>query len=214
LSDALNHPTAERLEAYVEETLDGADRAVVRSHLATCARCQAEVVEIQSLFEALSGLPELAPSAGFANRVMAGVRVRRPVADRVADWIEQVLPSTNRGWAVAAGAVALPVLASAALVWWILSQPGVSAQNLVLFGGAVASDALAGAWTWVWTAFAGSSLAAHLESLVAALDSLGRGGLGLAAVMFATLTFASIYILYENLFRPSARRTEHASYIF
>jgi hypothetical protein len=46
-------------------------------------------------------------------------------------------------------------------------------------------------------------------------ESLGRGELGLAAVMFgATMTAASVYVLYENLFRPRTRRAEHASFVF
>jgi anti-sigma factor RsiW len=214
LSGTLNHPTADRLEAYVERNLDGGDEAVVRSHLATCSRCQVEVAELQSLFEALSGLPQLSPSTGFADRVMVGVRVRRPLYDRVADWVEGFLPTTNRGWALAAAAVAAPVLTSTVLVWWILSQPGVSAQALAVVGVGMAGEALGTGWAWLWTAFAGSSLAAYLTALANLAASVGRGGLGLAAVMFATFTFGSIYVLYENLFRTNARRTEHASYTF
>lgn len=214
MSDKLNHPTADRLEALVEDSLDAADEAVVRSHLATCARCQTEVSELRTLFEALSALPELAPGAGFADRVMAGVRVRRPLYERVAEWIEGFLPDTNRGWALAAAAVGAPVVASATFVWWILSQPGVTAQNLALVAAAVASDGLATGWQWVWVRFATSSAAAWLNVLADAATSLGRGEIGLVAVMFATMTLASIYVLYQNLFRTDARRTHHVSYIF
>jgi anti-sigma factor RsiW len=214
LSETLNHPTADRLEAFVEESLDGATEAVVRSHIATCATCQTEVAELQSLFELLSGLPELAPSAGFADRVMAGVRVRRPILERIAEWIERLAPDTNRGWAIAAAAFGAPVLASAAVVWWILSQPGVSAQNLAIFGAAIAGDALATGWQWVLARLATSSAAAWATAAADGITSLGRGEIGLAAVMFATMTLASIYVLYQNLFRTNARRTQHVSYIF
>lgn len=214
MSETLNHPTANRLEAFVEESLDRADEAVVRSHLATCARCQTEVAELQTLFEALSALPELAPSAGFADRVMAGVRVKRPLVQRIAGWVERFTPDTDRGWAMATAAVGAPVLASAAVVWWILSQPGVSVQNLLLVGSALANDALATGGQWVWAHFATSNAGAWLGSLLEAASTLGRGEIGLAAVMFATMTFASIYVLYQNLFRTNARRTQHVSYTF
>jgi multisubunit Na+/H+ antiporter MnhB subunit len=214
VSDKLNHPSEDRLEAYIEETLDGAARSVLESHLATCARCRTEVIELRSLFEALSSLPQLSPSVGFADRVMKDVRVRRPVLARLNDWVERLTPHTDRGWAVATAALAMPVLASAALVWWVLSQPGVSAQGLALVATSLASDALATGWQWLWMTFAGSQLALWTGALLEMAESLGRGGLSLAAVMFAAMTAASIYVLYQNLIRPQPRRADHASYIF
>lgn len=214
MSETLNHPSPDRLEALVEATLDGADQAVVESHLATCERCRAEVADLRSLFEALSALPEVAPSAGFANRVMKGVRVRRPVLAWLNEWIERLTPDTNRGWAIAAAVVAMPVLASTALVWWLLSHPEVSVESLWLVASAMMSEGLSSGWQWVWASLAGSGLAVWASSLMDLAESLGRGGLGLAAVMFATLTVGSVYVLYQNLFRTNARRTEHASYLF
>lgn len=214
MSDNLNHPATERLEAYVEETLDGAEQSVVESHLTTCARCQTEVSELRSLFAALGSLPELSPSVGFADRVMKDVVVRRPVLEWVTEWVERLTPDSDRGWAIATAVVAMPVLASATLVWWILSQPGVSAQNLMMFASSMVGEAVSSGWQWVWVTFAGSNLAAWTGGLLEVAGSLGRGGLGLAAVMFATMTVASIYVLYQNLFRPQTGRAEHASYIF
>jgi hypothetical protein len=214
LSETLNHPTPDRLEALVEDTLDRGDKAVVESHLATCERCQVEVADLRSLFEALAALPEVAPSVGFADRVMKGVRVRHPVWDWLNAWIDRVTPATNRGWAIAAAAVALPVLASSALVWWLLSHPEVSAERLWLVASALIGEGLSTGWQWAWANFAGSGLAAWANGLLEIVESLGRGGLGLAAVMFATLTIGSVYVLYQNLFRTNGRRTQHASYIF
>jgi len=214
LSETLNHPTPERLEAFVEDGLDGADRAVVASHLTTCARCHTEVAELRSLFEALADLPELSPSMGFANRVMQSVRVRRPVMERVNEWIERLTPSTDRGWAIATALIAMPVLALGVVAWWIFSQPEVSVQSIWLVTTVMAGEVTAGAWQWAWTRFAASNLAIWTGVLLDSAASLGRGGLGLAAVMFATMTVASVYVLYENLFRTHARRTEHASFLF
>jgi anti-sigma factor RsiW len=210
----LNHPTPDRLEAYVERTLDGAASVVVESHLAGCVRCETEVAELRSLFDALAALPELSPSAGFAHRVMRDVRVRRPVLDWLNEWIERLTPSTNRGWALTTAVVAMPVLVTAALAWWVLSHPAVTGQDLWLFATAQITAALASGWQLALSTFAGSALAAWLANLLDLAESVGRGGLGLAAVMFATLTLGSVYVLYENLFRPNARRAEHASYSF
>jgi anti-sigma factor RsiW len=214
LSETLNHPAPDRLEALVEDTLDRAEKAVVESHLATCERCQVEVADLRSLFEALAALPEVAPSAGFADRIMKGVRVRRPVLDWVNEWIERLTPDTNRGWAVAAAVVAMPALVTSALTWWLLSHPEVSAQRLWLVASALVGDALSAGWQWAWASFAGSGLAVWANGLLELAESLGRGGLGLAAIMFATLTIGSVYVLYQNLFRTNGRRTQHASYTF
>jgi anti-sigma factor RsiW len=214
LSETLNHPTPDRLEALVEDTLDRADRAVVESHLATCERCQVEVADLRSLFEALASLPEVTPSVGFADRVMKGVRVRRPLLDRVVEWIERLAPDTNRGWAIATAVVAMPVLVSSALVWWLLSHPEVSAQRLWLVASALVGDAMSAGWQWAWASFAGSGLAAWANGLLEIAASLGHGGLALAALMFTTLTVGSVYVLYQNLFRANGRRAQHASYSF
>lgn len=210
----LNHPTPDRLEAYVERTLDEADRAVMESHLAGCVRCETEVAELRTLFEALAAMPELSPSTGFADRVLQGVRIRRPVLEWLNDWIERLTPSTNRGWALTTAVVAMPALVTAALAWWVLSHPAVTGQELWLFATSRAAGALAAGWQVTLSTFAGSTLAVWLASLLDLAESVGRGGLGLAAVMFATMTLGSVYVLYENLFRPNARRAEHASYSF
>ncbi len=214
MSETLNHPAPERLEAFVEDALDGADQAVVGSHLATCERCQTEVAELRSLFEALSTLPELSPSMGFADRVMKGVRVRRPVMELVNEWIERMTPATDRGWAIATALVAMPVLVVGFVAWWILSHPEVSVQGLWLVANVMVGEAAASAWQWTVGTVASSNLALWTASALDLAAALGRGGLGLAAVMFATMTVLSVYVLYENLFRTSARRTEHASFLF
>jgi anti-sigma factor RsiW len=214
VSETLKHPAPDRLEAYVEEALDGAEKSVVASHLATCPACEGDVAELRMLFEALAALPELAPPAGFADRVMRGVRVRRPLLERVNEWLDRLMPSTTRGWAIASAMVSLPMVVLAALAWWVLSHPAINAHDLWLFASAQAAQALGAGWQLALTTFAGSALAAWLAGVMEIAESLGRGGLGLAAVMFATLTLGSVYVLYENLFRPNARRAEHASYTF
>src|SRR5690606_15160866 len=104
------HPTPERLESYVEGALDDAERAVIESHLVTCARCQAEADEWKAVFAALSSLPRFAPSPGFADRVMAGVQVRQPWTVRVMDLLRRLVPSGTTGWLLATALLALPVV--------------------------------------------------------------------------------------------------------
>ena len=214
MSETLNHPGSERLQELVEGNLDGAERAVLDSHLATCAHCQAEVEEIRTLFEMLSDLPELAPSAVFADRVMARVRVRRPAFAWASAWAERLTPKTTRAWALASALFALPLVGVTALMWWLVSQPGVNAQGLWLVLSGLVREGFSTGMEWVWARLASSTLAVWVSNGMELLDATGRGEIGLALVMFATLTAASIWILYKNLFRTEARSTDYASYVF
>jgi anti-sigma factor RsiW len=214
----LNHPSAERLQAFVEDTLPGAEHAVVHSHLTHCAECQTEVTELRSLFEALGGLPVFEPNAGFADRVMAGVRVRQSAWagawSSASAWVDRVTPQSTRGWAAAAAVFALPVIGATVLVSWLLAQPGVSVQGLWTATAVVLENAAVGASEWVWAQMSTSVLAVWAARAVEFLGSVGRGEIGLALVMFAALTAGSIYILYQNLFRTQQqRRIEHASFV-
>ena len=214
MSQNRNHPTADRLHAFVEESLDEARRSAVESHLSVCDACRTEVAELEAVFGALAGLEQFAPSPGFADRVMTRVRVpSRAFADAEA-WVRRLVPQSTRGWAVAAALLALPVVGATLLTAWIMSQPGVTPQGLWTMGTALAAEGLASGWQWTWTRLAGTNLVAWLERANELLATVGRGEIGLAAVMFATLTAGSIYVLYQNLFRTEARRTEHATYVF
>lgn len=214
MSDRLNHPDTERLQAYVETSLDAGDSAAVESHLVGCLRCRSEVDEYRELFAMLSGLPLLRPSGAFAERVMARVRVSVPWHVRVQEWVEKLLPRTTRGWAVATAILALPVMAGAGLTWWLVSRPGVTPQALWTFLTGLAGSALSSGWQWAWARFAGSSLATWAAAGMELVESAGRGEIGLVLVMFATATAASIWILYQNLFRTEARSSDYASYVF
>lgn len=213
MSEIQSHPTAERLQGLVEESLDEVVRASVEPHVAACERCRAEVAEIRSLFEALGQLPTFAPAVGFADRVMANVRVREPALAAVNDWLERVAPQTTRGWAAAAALFALPVVGATVVVAWLLSQPGVSAQGLWTLGLGLAGDGLSTAGQWTMARLADSVLAVWSTQIAEILGSVGRGEIGLAAVLFVTLMAGSIYVLYQNLFARKAQRVEHASYV-
>ena len=100
-----NHPSTERLNAFVEAGLGTPEQARVEAHLAGCPRCRDEVAELRSVFTALSEVPRFAPSLGFADRVMADVRVRQPAVAGAAAWagrLERLVPQSTRGWAAAA----------------------------------------------------------------------------------------------------------------
>lgn len=75
-----DHLSAEQLQAFLGGELAAGERATAERHLDACARCAAEMDGWRSLFEGLQDLPTLAPEAGFADRVMEGVVVSRPLS--------------------------------------------------------------------------------------------------------------------------------------
>jgi anti-sigma factor RsiW len=207
------HPTPERLEAYVEESLDVAERAVLASHLLACPRCQGEVEEWRTIFVALRDLPQLAPSAGFADRVMADVRVHQPWTVRVLAALERLLPRSSTGWALAAAFVMLPALGLAGLLAWLLTRPGVTADALLVFVGTQLRAGAAAAGDWVLsTVLTNQATVALLELGRAVLDTGGIAGVGMAAAGFGALVALSLWVLYQNLFHTPTRETTHASF--
>jgi anti-sigma factor RsiW len=214
LRDSPQHPTPERLQAFVEESLDDAGRVAVQAHVASCTHCQAELQEWRSLFTALAGLPQHAPSAGFAERVMAGVVAPEPWPVRVLELLRRLVPDTTAGWAAATAFMALPVLAGTGLLVWLLSQPGVTAQGLWLIVANGITSAAGTAGGWLWSQWLQSPLAAYAVDAFSAISGKSSGMIGLALVVLATLTAGSVWILYENLFRRRTRRSHYASYSF
>ena len=220
MKDHPNHPIAERLQGFVEKTLDSADFAVVESHLVDCRQCQAEVEEWRSLFAMLATMPQLAPSPKFAEHVMAHITLPDPwYARAVAKASEQIrvfTPRTSRGWAFAAASFSLPLAAFSALVFWMMSKPYLTPQGMVAF----AYERV----TALTSATAGTVMGNLLQSDVAlffarGLETLSHAGLGAAGALFGgiTMTIAlSAWFLYQNLFRTTATRKDrnYASYSF
>lgn len=215
MNDPILHPTADRLQAYVEKALDAADFAVVDSHLNGCPQCQSEVAEWRSLFTMLATLPQYAPQPDFANRVMAQVRLADPwhvrVAARVSNRVQVFVPKTTRGWAAAAALLALPAMLFVTLAYWLLSKPYITPGGLVAFTYERVT-ALA-------SSFATDVLAGVLQTDVALYVARGLGavsdaGLGAAGALFAAVAMAtalSAWVLYQNLFRTTTR--ENRSYV-
>ncbi len=81
------HLDSEALHAFLENTLPEGERAVVEHHLGECARCSSELEGWSLLFAELGELPELAPTPGFADRVMAELPRPRPFWVRAAGWL-------------------------------------------------------------------------------------------------------------------------------
>lgn len=225
----MNHPAADRLEAFVEGVLDEADRVVVESHLLGCPQCQTSVEEWRALFAALAGVPLLDPSAGFADRVMARVRLA-PAAGRAWSWqsaqravqvqavragtaLGRLMPKTTFGWAVATAFMALPVVLGGALMAWLMSRSYITPASLWAFVSTQAVDAARSVGSTAVSTAMQTELAAWLYVQGAAfLERAGFTGVGIVLAVACLTTVMSIWILYRNLFRTPTRESHYASY--
>jgi hypothetical protein len=210
----LNHPAVQRLEAFVEETLELAERATVRSHVLACPRCQTEVDELRGLFAALTRLQHFSPAPGFVQRVMAHVKLPEPWWRRAGSYFQPVVPRTTRGWAFASALFALPLVGVGAVMLWVLSKPYVTSENLVAFTLQQIGTYVSSAFNSAVSILIQSNLTLLLARGLEAFSNSGLRSAGAVALMFAGLTVLSAWVLYQNLFRTPARRSDYASYSF
>jgi hypothetical protein len=112
---------------------EGFGVAPLRQHVEGCPTCRAELSAQQAVVAALDALPDLAPSAGFADRVMAQVPVFEPWHAALARLVEPLVPAT-RGLQLAAGmAAAVGLGGLSATVTWLLARADM-AVLLAQFG--------------------------------------------------------------------------------
>ncbi len=88
------HLSAEVLQAFLEGALPDGEGAPVERHLGSCERCSSDLEVWRSLFADLRDLPSVRPVEGFHDRVMAGVRIHRPLplAARIRHRIAALVP--------------------------------------------------------------------------------------------------------------------------
>jgi anti-sigma factor RsiW len=230
MMNQMQHPPAEQLEAFVEGVLEAGDRAVVESHLVGCADCLSAVEEWQALFAALEGLPQFDPSPGFAERVMAGVRLgEAPARSRRWDWQSaqaavtawaggaaesagRYLPRTTFGWAMATAFLSIPFVLAAAAAGWLVSRSYLTPGSLWVFASGQASSGLRSMGEHAVTAALQTDVAAWLVANAARfMEQAGLTGLGLLLASASAATVLSAWVLYRNLVRTPSRSTSYAS---
>jgi hypothetical protein len=77
MTDNLLHLTTDEIELWAQGLLPAA-RAM---HLADCSLCRVEAERERKIILELVQLPKFAPSTGFADRVMAQVKIPTPSGD-------------------------------------------------------------------------------------------------------------------------------------
>jgi len=208
VSERTTHLDAITLERLAEESLSSVEATAARRHVDACPRCASELGAYESLFAALRQLPRYAPSAGFADAVMARV-VIAPRESTVRAWVRKLAPNTRRGWALIGVAVAAPATPLLALLLWLMTQPLLSpttfAQWLlmrlptvdVVWATVVGYVIGAGAMEWVelaYTSFQAVPLVALLGVagvLAIGIPLSGWGLLRLTRTPVGSITYAN-----------------------
>jgi len=107
----------------IELLLDGEEGfgvAPLRAHVRQCAACGSELDKARELMVALDTLPDFAPSAAFADRVMSQVQVFEPWHAAALNTAYQFVPSTRPARVAAGvGAAVSAGLITAAGTWAI-----------------------------------------------------------------------------------------------
>jgi anti-sigma factor RsiW len=215
-----HHPTPDRLEAFVEGGLQRGDRVVIESHILGCPACRARVEEWRALFTALATLPRFEPSLGFADRVMAGVRVApraawQQWADRAGVLVSRVAPKTNTGWTLAAAMLALPVILGGGAIAWLMSRSSVSLDALWGYTRVTLVEGVQGIGSTALSAVMQTDVAAWVVAQVGAfISTAGVTGIGAIIASAGAATMLSIWVLYRNLFRTPRRESDYALYSF
>lgn len=134
------------LDELAEGTLSQLERARAESHLARCALCTAELEASRAVISALAALPRFAPSATFADAVMARVLLPAEAPEAsTARARRRWLPATRRGWMLVLAAGLAPLAPIVPFLAWVFSHPGVNAGSLWAIGRGWVAETVWGA---------------------------------------------------------------------
>jgi hypothetical protein len=106
----------------IDSCLSGAPAPEVQQHLDRCQACVGQVRSEREIAELIAGLPLMAPSEGFADRVMASVSVPDPFAIRSLQATRRRLFATPRSFARAASLILLLAGSMLGSVVWSLTH--------------------------------------------------------------------------------------------
>jgi anti-sigma factor RsiW len=85
------HLTAERIQAFLDDSLSLDERDKVQAHSVFCRSCQAELEAWNLLYSELDRLPELSPGPNFSDHVLASLDISASVTakDRALGWLRR-----------------------------------------------------------------------------------------------------------------------------
>lgn len=206
-----SHPAPAHVQDFLEGILPARQAARVRSHLDGCGVCAAEAASWQTVLTRLDGLERLAPSGGFADRVMAEVRVPAPApaAQKAPEWrralaaLGRLVPNTRKAWAALSGVAVTPVVTLGLVLWSVFTHPTLTPSALASFVWWKATALASVAWQAVASRVMESAGAFEVFSF---LDSLALSPVMLvgAFLVLSVGMIAASWVLYRNLITTDA----------
>jgi hypothetical protein len=119
----MTRPPGDHLSSdEIDSCLSGAPAPEVQQHLDRCQACVEQVRSEREIAELIAALPLMAPSEGFADRVMASVSVPDPFAIRSLQATRRRLFATPRSFARAASLMLLLAGSMLGSVVWSLTH--------------------------------------------------------------------------------------------
>jgi anti-sigma factor RsiW len=209
------HLPAEGLQDYLDGALSGRRSARAAGHLAACDTCRGELKGWERLFGSIAAIGRFAPAAGFAERVMARVRVPAPVpalwaeaGRRMVGWARGLLPQTRRGWAIAGGVASAPTITMGALLFLVFSHPLLTVGTFTTYVSWKASALLGSLFSALASGMVESVALfraySFLETLASSPVLVGVGGL-----VFSLMCAIALWVLYRNLLATSSSVESH-----
>ena len=211
--------------ALMDEGLTTRQARALTAFVARDPEAAAALARWRSLYRELEILPGFAPSEGFADRVMARVRVRGrqrvmrpgvvrsgaglpglPVATRhwalARNWIGERWPSPRDRLAAMSGLAVGPVAALLVTLHMLSGNPLLTTSNVASFLRTRAGATMS---RLADTLFGSPSAHPAMGRIAGILDGSALSGLTLAAglVVFGVLTLTSAWILYTNVIKVS-----------
>lgn len=206
MNEDTGHLTAEQLEALAEGALDEKETAASRAHLESCRSCAMEMESYEHLFSMLATLPRHAPSHGFADAVMARVRVQ-PQESLFARWVKWLVPQSRRGWVLLGTAVTAPITPVIALIGLMLMQPLLTPFTLLQWVQFRVQSVVQGFYLWGIEEVSAIASWDLVESAYTAIQALPGGALAAAAAGLTIGIPLSIWTLLRATRTPAARVT-------
>ncbi|MEX2468090.1 MAG: zf-HC2 domain-containing protein [Gemmatimonadota bacterium] len=220
------HVDPERLQDLVDGVLPRRHAARVRQHLDGCAACTHEAAGWARVFHGLDTLPEHAPSASFAEDVMARVTVPetstahatapavvtagRPAM--AAYWIRKargLVPRTRRAWAALSGAAVTPVVTLGLVFYAVFSHAALTPGALLSYAWWQLTDLATVAWGAGWGLLAQGVTAMGAQGLLETAAS-APVVLAAASVVYSVLVVLALRVLYKNLVTARSVGIQHA----
>ncbi|MBW3534059.1 MAG: zf-HC2 domain-containing protein [Gemmatimonadetes bacterium] len=213
---AAGHPAPSRLHELLDGQLSGRRAAAAEAHLRACRACRHEMEGLARVVSTLERLPRPAPSAGFADGVMAAVRMPEPAPAlarlrrlAVARVREVVSLRTRKAWAAVAGVAVTPAVVTAMVAWVVFSHPLVTPGSLASFLWIQGSQRVSAATAWMTGAAMESPTVFRAWSAVEGI-SLAPTTAAAGFIAFSIVTVLAVWVLYLNLFASQGLEGRHA----